>query len=117
MASSQTFDDLKKELSEQWKQHTNNLFPVYTTVTQPALDKLLEKLPKKFDKKNEDYAQNSFYKKKSPKQTNLNIGSNYKALTLGEIRQCQGPGNSKISSGALESEDRQGELKLTKRIL
>ena len=54
MASSDTFDDLKNELSDQWKNHTRNLFSVYTTVTQLALDKLLEKLPKKFDKKNED---------------------------------------------------------------
>ena len=30
---------------------SQTLFPVYTTVTQPALDKLLEKLPKKFGKK------------------------------------------------------------------
>ena len=56
MTSSDTFDDLKKELSDHWKNHTRNLFPVYTTVTQPALDELLEKLPKKFDKKNEDNA-------------------------------------------------------------
>ena len=65
MASSDAFDDLKNEFSDQWKNYTTNLFPVYTTVIQPALDKLLEKLPKKFDKKNDDYAQKSVYKKKS----------------------------------------------------
>ena len=65
MASSDTFDDLKNELSDQCKNHTTNLSPIYTTVTQPALDKLLEKWPNKFDKKNDDYAQKSVYKKKS----------------------------------------------------
>ena len=70
MASSVTFYALKNELSDQWKNHTTNLFPVYTTVTQPALDKLLEKLPKNFDKKNEDYAQKSVYKKKSKADKN-----------------------------------------------
>ena len=65
MASSDTFDDLRRELDEQWKHHTNNLFPVFTTVTENALAKLLEKLPKNFDKKSEDYAEKSVYKKKS----------------------------------------------------
>ena len=65
MASSETFADVKKELDEQWKHHTNNLFPVFSTVTENALLKLIDKLPKKFDKKAEDYAQKSVYKKKS----------------------------------------------------
>ena len=43
----------------------NNLFPVFSTVTENALLKLIDKLPKKFDKKAEDYAQKSVYKKKS----------------------------------------------------
>ena len=46
MASSDTFDDLRRKLDEQWKHHTNNLFPVFTTITENALAKLLEKLPK-----------------------------------------------------------------------
>ena len=87
MASSDTFDDLKKELSEN---HTSNLFPSYTTVTQPALDKLLEKLPKKFDKKNEDYAQKSVYKK-SPKQTNLNIGIKLQSTYIGRTQTMPRP--------------------------
>ena len=56
MASSDTFDDFRKELNEQWKHHTSNFLPVFTTVTENALEKLLEKLPKKLDKKSEDYA-------------------------------------------------------------
>ena len=65
MASSDTFDDFRKELNEQWKHHTSNFLLVFTTVTENALAKLLEKLPKKFDKKSEDYTQKSIYKKKS----------------------------------------------------
>ena len=65
MAASQTFQDVRKELEDQWKYHSNNLFPVYTTVTKAALDKLVDKLPKKFERKAEDYAQKSQYKKKS----------------------------------------------------
>ena len=65
MASSETFADVRKELEEQWKHHTNNLFPVFTTVTENALLKLIDKLPKKFDEKSEDHAQKSVYKKKS----------------------------------------------------
>ena len=45
MAASQTFQDVRKELEDQWKYHSNNLFPVYTTVTKAALDKLVDKLP------------------------------------------------------------------------
>ena len=59
MATSQTFQDVRKELEEQWKYHSNNLFFVYTTVTKAALDKLVVKLPKKFERKAEDYAQKS----------------------------------------------------------
>ena len=43
----------------------NNLFPVYTTVMQKVLDNLIEKMPKKFQHKSEDYAQKCVYKKKS----------------------------------------------------
>ena len=38
---------------------------MFSTVTENALLKLIDKLPKKFDKKAEDYAQKSVYKKKS----------------------------------------------------
>ena len=65
MTSSETFADVGKELDEQWKHHTNNLFPVFNTVTENALLKLIDNLPKKFDKKSEDYTQKSVYKKKS----------------------------------------------------
>ena len=65
MASSETFQDLKKELDEHWKYHSNNLFPVYTTETKAVLDKLVDKLPKKFENKLEDFTQKSQYKKKS----------------------------------------------------
>ena len=50
MVSSDTFYDFRNELNEQWKHHTINFLPVFTTVTENALAKLLEKLPKKFDK-------------------------------------------------------------------
>ena len=43
MAASQTFQDVRKELEDQWKYHSNNLFPIYTTVTKAALDKTKEK--------------------------------------------------------------------------
>ena len=65
MAASQTFQDVRKALEDQWKYHSNNLFPVYTTVTKAALDKLVDQLPKKYERKAEDYAQKSQYKKKS----------------------------------------------------
>ena len=65
MAASQAFQDVRKELEDQWKYHGNNLFPVYTTVTKAALDKLVDKLSKKFERIAEDYAQKSQYKKKS----------------------------------------------------
>ena len=64
MASSDTFDDIRKDLSEQWKHHTNNLFPVFSRVTENILTLLLNKLPKKFEKKDGD-VQKSVYKKKS----------------------------------------------------
>ena len=38
---------------------------MFSTVTENALLKLIDKLPKKFDKKAEDYAQKSVYQKKS----------------------------------------------------
>ena len=64
MAVSQAFQDVRKELEDQWK-YSNNLFPVYRTVTKAALDNLVNKLPKKFERKVEDYTQKSQYKKKS----------------------------------------------------
>ena len=46
MASSDTFDDFRKELNEEWKHHTSNFLSVFTTVIQNAFAQLLEKLPK-----------------------------------------------------------------------
>ena len=65
MASFDPFEDMKNDLSDQWQNQTNNLFPVYITVKQEVLDNLIEKMPKKFQHKSEDYAQKSVYKKKS----------------------------------------------------
>ena len=65
MASFDPFEDMKKDLSDQWQNHTNNLFPVNTIVKQVVLDNLIEKMPKKFQHKSEDYAQKSVCKKKS----------------------------------------------------
>ena len=83
MASSDTFDDYKKELNEQWKHHTSNFLPVFTTVTQNALAQLLEKLPKNFDKKSEHYAQKSVYKKKS--RCDKNIGIRSQNISTGRV--------------------------------
>ena len=47
MASSDIFDDFRKELNEKWKHHTSNFLPVFTTVTENALAKLLEKVTQK----------------------------------------------------------------------
>ena len=63
MAASQAFQDVRKELENQWK-YSSNIFPVYRTVTKAALDNLVEKLPKKFERKAEDYAQKSQYIKR-----------------------------------------------------
>ena len=63
MASFDPFEDMKNDLSDQWQNKTNNLFPVYITVKQEVLDNLLVKMPKKFQHKSEDYAQKSVYNK------------------------------------------------------
>ena len=70
MASSDTFDDLRKELDEQWKHHTSNLFLVFTKSYRECFGKTFRKVTQNFDKKSEDYAQKSVYKKKSKSDKN-----------------------------------------------
>ena len=87
MGSFDQFEDMKKDLSDQWQNHTNNLFPVYTNVKQEILDNLIEKMLKKFQHKSEDYAQKSVYKKKSKSGHIPSQKHSDKTSGIGELRQ------------------------------
>ena len=97
MDSSDTFDDLRKELDEQWKHHTNNLFPLFRKVAQ------------KIYKKSEDYAQKSV-QEKSVTRTSTGIRS--QNISTGRVLIMQKHKQSRTIWLKMESEDRLGMLKL-----
>ena len=112
MTASQAFQDVRKELENQWK-YSSNIFPVYRKVTKAALDNLVEKLPKKFERKAEDYAQKSQYKKKSRVDKTKEKDQVTKYMNWESSDNTKANAYSTLSCWEMELEDWAGYVKNT----